>query len=155
MAIDLKANKYGVHGFFGPFRFLSNFHMVNVEWSGIIFPSTEHAYQAAKFSDPCVWRVFAELKKPAEAKRLAKGIELHPEWHSRIKFEVMYELTKKKYARDPLRKMLLDTGEMYLEETNHWGDTCWGVCDGVGDNALGHILMMVRDELRASSNLPR
>jgi ribA/ribD-fused uncharacterized protein len=146
--IDLKANKYGIHGFFGPFRFLSNFHFVKVEWQGIVFPTTEHAYQAAKSDDPQIWAFFASLAKPQEARKLGQEIELDPEWHSRIKFEVMYDLTKKKYAKDPLRKMLLDTGDMYLEETNHWGDVCWGVCNGVGENMLGHTLMMVRDEIR-------
>lgn len=155
MTIDLKANKYGIHGFFGPFRFLSNFHFVKVEWNGIIFPTTEHAYQAAKSDDPEVWRLFASLKTPAEAKKLSHQLVVPADWHESRKFDVMYELTKKKYAADPLRQLLLDTGEMYLEETNHWGDTCWGVCNGVGQNMLGHTLMMVRDELRSSSNLSR
>ena len=152
MTIDLKANKYGIHGFFGPFRFLSNFHFIDIEWNGVIFPTTEHAYQAAKSDDPNVWRFFASLAKPAESRKLGQEIALHPEWHTRIKFEVMYDLTKQKFAKDPLRKMLLDTGEMYLEETNHWGDVIWGVCNGVGQNMLGHTLMMVRDELRSSSS---
>lgn len=155
MAIDFKTNKYGIHGFFGPFRFLSNFHFVNIEWNGVTFPTTEHAYQAAKSDDPEVWKFFASLAKPAEARKLGQEIKLHPEWHDRIKFEVMYDLTQQKYAKDPLRQMLLDTGELYLEETNHWGDVIWGVWNGVGQNALGHTLMMVRDELRSSSNLPR
>ena len=148
MHLDLRANKYGIHGFFGPFRFLSNFHFVKVEWNGNIFPTTEHAYQAAKSDDPEIWKFFASVHKPHEARRLGQEIPLDPEWHTRIKFEIMYDLTKKKYANDPLRKMLLDTGELYLEETNHWGDIVWGVCNGVGKNMLGHTLMMVRDELR-------
>jgi predicted NAD-dependent protein-ADP-ribosyltransferase YbiA (DUF1768 family) len=60
----------------------------------------------------------------------------------------MYDLIKQKFAADPLRRMLLDTGDLYLEETNHWGDVCWGVCNGIGENMLGHTLMMVRDEIR-------
>lgn len=47
-----------------------------------------------------------------------------------------------------LKKMLLDTGDSYLEETNTWGDTYWGVCNGVGKNHLGDILMDTRTTLR-------
>lgn len=43
---------------------------------------------------------------------------------------------------------LLATGTRYLEETNTWGDTYWGVCEGKGLNMLGKTLMQVRDELR-------
>jgi ribA/ribD-fused uncharacterized protein len=119
-----------------------------VKWQGIWFPTNEHAYQAAKSSDPAIWQVMAKVDRPAEARRLGKEITLHPEWHTRIKFEVMYDLIKQKFAADPLRRMLLDTGDLYLEETNHWGDVCWGVCNGIGENMLGHTLMMVRDEIR-------
>ena len=37
-----------VKGFFGDYRFLSNFHVADVWYEGILYPSTEHAYQAAK-----------------------------------------------------------------------------------------------------------
>ena len=37
-----------INDFRGEYRWLSNFHLVDVEWQGHIFPSTEHAYQAAK-----------------------------------------------------------------------------------------------------------
>lgn len=30
-------------------------------------------------------------------------------------------------------------------EVNNWGDTYWGVCNGIGDNHLGKILMKIRD----------
>lgn len=141
--------KQGVYGFFGSFRFLSNFHFVKVELDGLIYPTTEHAYQAAKSGDPQVRALFAHgIDTPQEARRLGQQITLHPEWHARIKYEVMLDLTRKKYAKDPLKSMLLDTGELYLEETNHWGDVYWGVCGGKGENNLGKILMLVRDELR-------
>lgn len=139
----------GVFGFFGPFRFLSNFHYVDVEMDGLIYPTTEHAYQAAKSDDPEVRAFFANgVNTPGGARRLGQEIPLHPEWHTRIKYEVMLNLTRKKFAKEPLKRMLLETGDMYLEETNHWGDVYWGVCNGKGENNLGKILMLVRDELR-------
>ena len=44
---------------------------------------------------------------------------------------------------------LLETGDVYLEETNTWGDVFWGVCNGKGENMLGQVLMLIRDELKA------
>ena len=54
-------------------------------------------------------------------------------------------LVYQKFLEEPLRSQLLATEDAYLEETNHWGDTYWGVCKGVGENMLGKILMMARD----------
>jgi predicted NAD-dependent protein-ADP-ribosyltransferase YbiA (DUF1768 family) len=34
-----------------------------------------------------------------------------------------------------------------LIEGNWWGDTYWGVCNGVGENHLGKLLMKIRDYL--------
>jgi predicted NAD-dependent protein-ADP-ribosyltransferase YbiA (DUF1768 family) len=51
---ELQWKKIAVHddknvkGFFGNFRFLSNFHVCAIEYEGLIYPSTENAYQASK-----------------------------------------------------------------------------------------------------------
>jgi predicted NAD-dependent protein-ADP-ribosyltransferase YbiA (DUF1768 family) len=42
--------------------------------------------------------------------------------------------------------MLIDTGNEELCEFNTWGDTFYGVCNGVGKNILGKLLMEIRDE---------
>lgn len=47
-----------------------------------------------------------------------------------------------------LRKKLLATGDAELVENNTCGDVFWGICDGVGENHLGKILMLVRDRLK-------
>jgi predicted NAD-dependent protein-ADP-ribosyltransferase YbiA (DUF1768 family) len=33
-----------------------------------------------------------------------------------------------------------------------WGDRFWGVCNGVGENMLGKLLMQVREELRSGKH---
>jgi predicted NAD-dependent protein-ADP-ribosyltransferase YbiA (DUF1768 family) len=49
----------------------------------------------------------------------------------------MYDIVFDKFTRNKsLGDKLLETGDKYLEETNHWHDTCWGVCNGVGTNWL-------------------
>lgn len=50
-----------VKGFFGDYRFLSNFHMAPVWYESILYPSTEHAYQAAKTLDESVRMEFLGL----------------------------------------------------------------------------------------------
>ncbi|NWN81082.1 NADAR family protein, partial [Bacillus sp. (in: firmicutes)] len=51
-----------------------------------------------------------------------------------------------------LKNKLLQTGESILIEGNTWGDKIWGVCNGVGENKLGKILMKVRNELKEASD---
>lgn len=149
----------GVYGFSGEYRFLSNFWYCEVELDGETYPSTEHAYQAAKTLDPVERKRFRfsisyrdgepHERTPtcAEAKRLGNSISLRPDWED-VKVGVMRDLLRQKFTSGRLRDMLLNTGDLYLEETNHWRDTFWGVCDGKGRNVLGNLLMEVRDELR-------
>jgi predicted NAD-dependent protein-ADP-ribosyltransferase YbiA (DUF1768 family) len=59
----------------------------------------------------------------------------------------MRDLLIQKFSQDPFKAALLATGDAYLEETNHWGDVYWGVCNGVGQNRLGHALMEIRADL--------
>ena len=49
------------------------------------------------------------------------------------------------------KQKLIDTGDIELVEVNSWGDTFYGVCNGVGENHLGKLLMKIRKELVTSS----
>ena len=132
------------------FKFLSNFYLVNISYEGKIYPSTEHAYQAAKtiFDDEKDW--FCQDITSGRAKKLGKQVTMRPDWN-KIKIQVMTDLTRIKYKNPQLRDMLLLTDGFYIEEGNYWGDTFWGVCNGVGDNNLGKILMQVREEIKQNS----
>ena len=64
----------------------------------------------------------------------------------------MYLIVKAKFTQNKdFADQLVSTGDRYLEETNTWYDTTWGVCDGTGLNWLGKILMQVRDEIKHAS----
>lgn len=140
-------NDYVVKGFFGAYRFLSNFEVAPVMYEGIGYPSSENAYQAAKSLDPEVRKMFLNIT-PSESKKLGRKIEVREDWE-RVKYGIMMEIVTDKFMRNPyLAEMLLETGDRYLEETNHWKDVCWGVCEGVGTNWLGKILMDVRNQLK-------
>lgn len=137
-----------IEGFSGAYRYLSNFWPAEVYFDGEIYPSVEHAYQAAKTLNLEQRRVIREQIMPAHAKRLGRAVDMREDWDD-IKDDVMYNLVRQKFTKDEvLRAALLSTGDCYIEETNHWGDTYWGKCNGVGFNTLGHILMRVREELQ-------
>lgn len=137
-----------IEKFDGFYRFLSNFWEVSVMFDEELYPSAEHAFQAAKSLDPAVREKIRAAKDPAEAKRL--GRKVHPirsDWED-IKLQVMYDIVKDKFERHHmLAHELIETGNDFLVEGNWWNDRYWGVCRGVGENHLGKILMRVRGEL--------
>jgi ribA/ribD-fused uncharacterized protein len=138
--------------FFGEHRFLSNFFVAELVWDNIVWPSSEHAYQAAKTLDRSERIRISQLKTPGAAKKCGKTIQLRPDWEA-VKVEIMYEIVLAKFSQNPeLHDRLLATGDAHLEEGNSWHDRTWGVCpvgSGQGLNYLGVILMAVREELRA------
>lgn len=146
--------KYAVHttdeikGFFGPYRWLSNFHLCLVSFDGAFYPSSENAYQSSKVIPE--HRDGFQTCTPAESKTLWKDPKLTriytaEEWDT-VKYDIMLVILMDKFYRNvDLRKKLLLTGNAYLEERNHWGDTYWGVDIRKGGcNNLGHQLMMIR-----------
>lgn len=134
-------------GFFGPFRYLSNFEVVTVEFDGELYRSTEHAYMAAKSLDLEVRKLIQDAPTPRDAKKLGMKIQLREDW-GEIKFDVMRDVLIQKFTQEPYRTKLLETGDAYLEETNTWGDVIWGVCNGVGQNNLGKTIMEIRSWLK-------
>jgi len=140
-----------VSEFQGPYRWLSNFWLVPVEMDGMIYPSVEHAYQAAKTFEQSARLSIQALLKPGDAKRAGRKVSLRPDWE-RVKLDVMLSLLRNKFIERTLRAKLLATGDAMLIEGNNWGDTFWGQCRGVGENHLGRLLMWVREEIRVQEN---
>ncbi len=147
---------YAVHkdgliaGFFGVFRFLSNFYILQdgIWFEELTYPSVEHAYQAAKWP-PHMREQFLDVES-WRAKRIGKEA---PKFNSRkwekIKVPLMASLVRQKFEKNyKLRQMLCETEGFQLEERNSWGDIFWGTnINGIGENNLGKILMDVRDTL--------
>ena len=130
-------------GFFGKYRFLSNYHLCTCLVYDIPFKSSEHAYmyQKAIFPEDQQRIIYAET--PKEAKKIGSDVTLRPDWNYYRK-EAMLIALQAKFRNADLKKMLQDTGDSYLEETNTWGDTYWGVCGRAGQNNLGKLLMEIR-----------
>jgi len=133
--------------FAGRYRWLSNFWPAEVEYDGVRYPTTEHAFQAAKTENLGQRRHVRKARGPGEAKRLGRQVSLRPGWEA-MKDGVMLDINRQKFRDPDLREKLLATGDAQLVEGNHWGDMYWGVVDGRGANRLGKILMQIRDEIR-------
>lgn len=139
--------KEGIYGFFGKYRFLSNFHPCNILFDNIMFPSVEHAYVAAKTFDYNVRKEISLIKGPVQVKSAGRKLQLPVDWDHR-RLIVMTDLVLEKFRDASLQKELILTGDKYLEETNDWDDKFWGVDSGVGHNMLGKILMLTRERYR-------
>ena len=130
-------------------RFLSNFYFSSVIYGGAIYPSVEHAFQAAKTLSKRDRERIRRAPSPGVAKKMGGKVRKRKGWDN-MKLEVMEELVEQKFSREPFKSRLLATGNAILQEGNWWGDTFWGVDQktGKGENNLGKILMRVRDKLR-------
>lgn len=151
--------------FDGDYRFLSNFYpytpkegleegrsAVKIEYEGLIYPSTEHAYQAAKTLDTEARVKIRDAAGAGLAKYLGRNVEIRDDWEE-VKVKIMFDLLKEKFKDPILRQKLLDTGGAHLIEGNWWHDIFWGVCYcnkcmGVGKNKLGRSLMILRTMIR-------
>lgn len=151
-----------INTFTGRWRFLSNFYPVKIEHRGITYPSVENFYVAMKVKEdqvinnkfitaPDCQELISRIKNPAEAKKLGRIIKVRKDWDE-IKFKIMEWGVNEKFKNPELSKMLIDTGEEELVEGNTWGDTYWGVCNNIGENNLGKILMRVRDKIKSNQN---
>lgn len=144
--------KGAITSFSGEFFFLSNFYPCDVRLDDIVYPSSEHAYQAQKTLDQQERRAIAELPRPGQAKRAGQALLLRNDWEG-VKRKIMLIVLRAKFQfHEELAEQLIETGNRQLVEGNHWGDRYWGCVKvkGVwrGQNFLGRTLMKVRDELR-------
>lgn len=140
-----------IDSFSGEYGFLSNFCDSLVFLDEEAYRSVEHAFQAAK----CAYMNAREPFKyggaltPGQAKRAGRKVRLRADWED-VKIDVMRKLLASKFAHPDLADLLVATGDADLVEGNRWGDTFWGVCDGVGLNWLGVLLMERRATLIAT-----
>lgn len=136
-----------VNSFAGRYNFLSNFFDAPVTYNGITYRNNEAAFQAQKATCHRLQQDFSDLQ-PGQAKRKGRRVALRDDWEQ-VKDRIMYEICRCKFEQnqDCLNR-LIATGEEELVEGNIWNDTYWGVCNGVGENHLGKILMRIRTELR-------
>lgn len=134
-------------GFHDEYRWLSNFWYATTVVNGVSFEFNEKWYMAHKTTDPHEVNHIMVQTTPGQCKKAGRSVTLRPDWEE-VKDLVMLQGLRLKFGQHPdLAEKLVATGKRYLEETNTWHDTYWGVCNGVGKNMLGIQLMHVRAEL--------
>lgn len=132
--------------FTGQYRFLSNFYPAPVMMDSVVYPTVEHAFQAAKAFDPAYRQRVLNAASPGEAKMQGRAAPLRPDWES-ARLQIMADLVWLKFRDPVLRSKLIATGDRKLYEGNNWGDKFWGTVRGIGQNHLGKILMNTREHL--------
>ena len=140
------------------YKFLSNYFPVFIEYKGLKFPSSEHAFQAEKAVSEQQRRMIQQSPTAGKAKILGKIITIKPEWES-IKVKVMKEVQEAKYSNLYLKRKLIKTKQAILIEGNIWHDNFWGDCECIrcqhiiGQNNLGKILMELRKQYQKEEDM--
>lgn len=136
------------------FYVLSNFSAFNLEWEGLTFPTSEHAYHWAKF-EPHYTALRDELRTAPSAHEAFKLAERNKhcrreDWDD-VKVRIMFLILRAKADQhEYVRRKLLATGDRELIEDS-WRDDFWGWGPNRdGKNMLGKLWMEVRAELRAA-----
>lgn len=140
--------------FKGQYYFLSNFYPHPIYYGGMIYTTSEHAYQAMKATNEEDARLVRNQLTAKMAKLIGGEIKKREDWDS-VSYDLMLEIVRAKFQNPLLRAKLLDTGDEYLKEGNYWHDNIWGdctcgreKCQTPGKNWLGEILMRVRNEIK-------
>ena len=141
---------YSTQDEFGEF---SNFAHFPIKLDGKMWHTTEHYFQAQKFTDKQYQEKIRTEKSPMIAARLGRDRKqkLRKDWES-VKNNVMKKALLAKFTQhEDLKNLLISTGEAKLiehtENDAYWGDGG----DGKGKNVLGILLMQVREELSTSN----
>lgn len=134
----------------GPYGSFSNFYKAEVYYNYILWRTSEHAYQAAKFTDEEIKLSIARAKSPFDAVAIGRdprnAEHMRPDWED-VKYDVMKEIVGAKFSQHGrLQDILVATGDALIIEDAP-GDYVWGVGkDGTGTNWLGKVLMEVRED---------
>ncbi len=136
-----------------PTESFRTFRRIRFELKGLVWPTSEHYFQAQKFAGTEHEEVIRQAKSPMIAARMGRSRErpLRTDWET-VKDDIMREALQAKFKQHPsLRSLLLQPGDAELIEhtknDRYWADGG----DGSGKNRLGHLLMELRENLRKAS----
>jgi ribA/ribD-fused uncharacterized protein len=140
--------------FTGDWAFLSNFYAWEADWNGIIFPTSEHAFQAAKCTNSQDMTKIYKAKTPKKAKFFGRSVGIRADWDT-FRVHAMKEILTSKFTMNKEHGIyLLSTSGANLVEGNYWHDNFWGdcycgrlACESPGKNFLGRLLMGIREEI--------
>ena len=142
-----------------PYGAFSNLYRREVVFESETFATSEHAYQAGKARKATVRKWLMEAPSPALLAMAAHGLyywDIAPGW-SKTKFDRMRAVLRAKFTQhEDLRELLLSTGDARLVESatvDNEVNRLWGEFNGSGRNMLGAMLMELRAELRAETEI--
>lgn len=136
-----------INRFKGEYDFLSNFYTRKFTFDNREYLNAEAAFQSMK----CLRKEYRDTfsnQDPSAAKRHGRNVELRKDWEQ-VKDNITAMAVHAKFSQNPdLVEKLVVTGDTLLIAGNTWNDRYWGVCNGVGENKLGKILMKEREYLK-------
>lgn len=139
-----------------PYGVFSNLYRRKIQFEGVEYPTSEHAYQAGKARKESVRDWIISAPSPSLVAMAAHGLyvwDVAPNWSS-IKLDRMKNVLIAKFTQHKdLQETLLGTGNARLVETATVKNSVnleWGEVNGKGQNKLGILLMEVRELLRES-----
>ena len=139
-----------------PYGVLSNYYPRPLLFEGSTYPSSEHAYQAAKARRPAVRDWLATAPTAMLAAAAGDGLpadEIASGWTSR-QVPLMRAILLAKFTQHAdLQIILLSTGDALLIESapeDNATNRFWSKVGDEGKNMLGQLLMELRSALRGA-----
>ncbi|MCK9567637.1 NADAR family protein, partial [Candidatus Pacearchaeota archaeon] len=131
----------------GNIDWLRNDYKQDIRIGGIIYPSLEHAYQAAKTKDRSIKQQIADTDSVREARKIGRGLKQSDSFN---RDQVMEALLRSKFSSETGNfggEKLAKTGSAPIVMEGY--DDYWGTGEsGNGDNVLGEMLQTIRSELQ-------
>jgi len=116
-----------------------------IVFDDVVYDSVEKAYQAAKTLNPIEREAIRTSKNCSIAKNIGQTVHLRDGWGN-LRLEMMENFLRQKFSDPDLKHKLVATEDAELIEGNFWNDVFFGICNGVGENHLGKLLMKIREE---------
>lgn len=128
-------------------------HAINID--GVIYPTVEHAYQCARYTDKKIIEEIRNATSPVKAWQTStkyKHLQISEFKDEEYKVNVMRNLMKMKIEQhEEVHDALKNTGNLEIVKlivTYPPGDGFWDIGeDGKGQNMIGKIWMELRKEL--------
>jgi N-glycosidase YbiA len=130
-----------------------------IEIDGVVYPTVEHAYQCARYTDPEIIEEVRSAKSPVKAWEVSshyKHLQIPEFKNEAYKLEVMKKLMRLKAEQhEDVRQALIDSGDLHIVKhivTYPPGDGFWDDGeDGKGLNHTGRMWTEIREEIRAGN----
>ena len=140
---------------------LGNMAPFPVEYEGVTYPTSEHLFQRLRLTDDALRHEVVQVKNPMSAKMRAKKLmKENPDKtlpvccdEDMVRMKMVLELKLQQHEK--IKDTLLLTGDRFIVEDatrrQRGSGLFWGAAlqeDGSwkGDNALGKLWMIIRDE---------